>query len=73
MAGSITRTPCPQCLATGGLYIDDQLVAAPIGDFSLAGGAVKVSAISAPVLQCANCTLRIVGTFDGEGHAIFDQ
>ena len=71
MTGTITRTPCPQCKEVGGLFISSQVVAQPIGEWSLSGGQMKTPVSIKPFLKCANCTLNIAGEFDGEHHATF--
>lgn len=74
MAGSITRTACPQCARVGALTITDTLVAQRVGTFSLAGVQMKVSARPCPVLKCTadGCDFERVGEYapDG-GHAVF--
>lgn len=74
MAGSITRTACPQCSTVGALTITDVLTAQPIGSFSLAGVQMKVSARPRPVLSCATdgCDFERVGEYTPDGgHAMF--
>jgi hypothetical protein len=70
---SIDRTPCPECHLVEKLYIDIQLVAKPIGEFSLAGAQMKFSGKTCPVLKCRNCEFELVGEFDGETHATFSR
>lgn len=72
MSGKILRTPCPQCLAVGGLYIDPEvLVVLPLGTFSLAGAGLKTTGRYRPVLKCTGCDLDLPGEYDGPGHATF--
>lgn len=66
MAGTIARTPCPDCDEVGGLYIDTVLVAGQIGDHSLAGNQIKVSARAQPILRCSKCDFSLLGEFDGD-------
>lgn len=73
MTGTINRTPCPQCTEVGGLYIDTDFVSQPLGSFSLAGSKMKTSAQLMPILKCANCTMKLVGKFDGLHHADFSM
>lgn len=62
---------CPRCHAgPGTLQIRSTLQARPIGEFSLAGAQMKVSAVEVPVLTCSACDLHIVGRFE-DGHAVF--
>lgn len=71
MSGTITRTPCPKCGMTGDLYIAIELVAKPVGAFSLAGAQTKFSGKVLPVLRCGDCGFMLVGEFDGDSHAVF--
>lgn len=72
MTGTIHRTPCPQCNEVGGLFLSAQLVAQPLGTWSLSGGQIKTPAEITPFLKCANCTFSLAGKFDGEFHATFE-
>ncbi len=73
MSGSITRAPCPQCLAVGGLWIDPEVfVSIPLGSFSLAGNQIKTTGQFQPVLKCNGCDLNLPGRYDGEGYCLFD-
>lgn len=47
---------CPRCAMIGGLSIGRELIARPLGTWSLAGSMVKVSAVNAIVLRCGHCT-----------------
>lgn len=72
MTGTIHRTPCPQCKEIGGLFLSAQLVAQPLGTWSLSGSQIKTPAEITPFLKCVNCTFSLAGKFDGEFHATFD-
>lgn len=65
---------CPSCGAVGSLSLDMQLVAKPVGSFSLAGNAVKVSAQMLPVLYCIEegCGWTKTGRVE-DGYAVFDN
>lgn len=71
MSGSIHHTACPQCKEVGGLFMSAQLVAQPLGTWSLSGSQIKTPAEITPFLKCANCTYSLAGKFDGEFHATF--
>lgn len=71
MTGTITITPCPQCQEVGDLNIIIELVAKPVGSWSLAGTQIKYSAQRLPILRCDHCTFKLVGKFDGDSHATF--
>ena len=69
---SIEASACPKCCTPDSLQLTDQLIAQPIGSFSLAGAQLKFSAQSRPVLTCTACELRLVGTYDPDGrHVMF--
>ena len=63
---------CPGCYAKGTLKIISRLQAKPIGEFSLAGNQMKVSAREVPVLVCRACEHEVVGRFEDDGHVVFD-
>jgi hypothetical protein len=66
------ESPCPVCKAPSGcLSVRDELVASQLGDFSLSGNQMKVSARTRPVLRCATCDLSVAGEYDDEGHVVF--
>lgn len=71
MTGTITKTGCPECSVVGYLYITSRFISKPIGDFSLAGAQMKTVGSMKPVLKCHNCSLDLVGEFDGDNHAVF--
>lgn len=72
MTGTISKTPCPKCHEVGGLFMSAELVAQPVGTWSLSGSQIKTPATIKPYLKCAHCTLKIAGEFDGEHHATFE-
>lgn len=65
---------CPACgAAPGALSIEVKLIAKPCTAQSLAGVQMKTGAQRLPVLTCAVCLLKIVGTFDDDGrHVTFN-
>lgn len=66
---TVDSASCPQCHAQAGtLAITEELVANPVGSFSIAGAQMKVTATARPVLECSACDLRIVGEYDSNGH-----
>jgi hypothetical protein len=69
---TVEESPCPRCGASGTLSIRERLQAKPPGTHSLAGGQMKVSARSVPVLGCSDCGLSVDGVWDPDGrHATF--
>ncbi len=56
-----SREPCPGCSKVGTLVLSAVLVAAPIGEFSLAGAQPKVSARVSIRATCAQCGWTGVG------------
>lgn len=64
------QSPCPVCHVIGRLDITMQLVANPIGTYSIAGAQTKVTAQQRPVLDCTACGLHVVGTIEDD-HAVF--
>jgi len=66
----IESTQCPECGRLNTLRIENVLDAKPIGDFSLAGAAMKFSARSRPKLVCAECPYQNLGEYDGR-YAVF--
>lgn len=56
----VANTPCPSC-GEKTLRIEARLAAKPIGDFSLAGAQMKVSAVEVPWLVCDNCGVEVEG------------
>lgn len=75
---------CPRCGSQGTLAVGVQLVAKPIGSFSLAGAQDKVSAVEVARADCSACGLSVTGrlenatlgpdgvTFTG-GHFVADR
>lgn len=64
---SAART-CPWCGAEeGSLFIAVIWVAVAVGEFSLAGQAMKAPMYQAPVLVCRACRKETVGLFDEDG------
>lgn len=60
--------PCPWCAADpGSLFIAIIWVAVAVGEFSLAGQAVKMPMYKAPALVCRSCRKETVGVFDDGG------
>jgi len=57
----LDNVQCPQCGLVGGLHVDWNLVAAPVGTWSLAGRSRKAVASWRPVLLCGGCDLHLVG------------
>jgi len=72
VTGTITKSPCPQCGEVGYLHITTRFVFKPLGTWSLAGAQDKTTGRMQPVLKCHNCSLDLIGEFDGEHHAAFD-
>jgi len=69
---NVYEADCPNCYTPGSLSIKVELAAKPVGDFSLAGAQIKVSAFEVPVLSCWACPLRVTGRFDEDrSHAVF--
>ena len=67
----VNDAACPSCLAPPGcLTIDIEMVAKPLGTFSIAGAQMKVTAAMLPVLNCTACGLRIVGRYDADGRHV---
>lgn len=56
----ISNTPCPAC-GERTLTIEMRMTAKPIGEFSLAGVGMKVSATNKPWLICTNCGVEAEG------------
>lgn len=56
---------CPWCGQTGGMTLDRVLKARPIGDFSLAGAQMKVSAVERYELACTVCGRSQLGHIEG--------
>lgn len=50
----LSQVECPGC-AEKGLFLTKVLAARPIGDFSLAGAQMKLSAHEVPALKCGFC------------------
>jgi len=67
---TVEESPCPVCSATETLSLAMELVAKPLGSFSLSGQQMKVSATSRPVLSCSECGLRLVGRLDADGRHV---
>lgn len=66
---AVDSASCPKCQAPpSALSITEELVANPIGSFSLSGAQTKVTASARPVLACSACDLRVVGEYDPDGH-----
>lgn len=72
MSRSILTAKCPGCGMRGSLKMAIEIMAKPIGTYSLAGQQMKVSAVEAPVLRCALCEMHIVGRLGGDGYAYFE-
>lgn len=66
------KSPCPRCAETGTLSVASELVANPLGSFSVPGMQMKVTARDRPVLRCSACGLAHVGDWDPDGrHVVF--
>lgn len=50
----LSQVECPGCTEKG-LFLTKVRAARPIGDFSLAGAQMKVSAYEVPALKCSFC------------------
>lgn len=72
MSKDLSKVLCPKCTYPGGLSLHLELVATPIGTFSLAGAVMKFSANEVPVLSCSlsDCHLVLVGRIE-DGYAVF--
>jgi hypothetical protein len=72
MSDKLAKTRCPTC-GEFTLKITERLKARKIGEFSLSGQQMKVSAAYHPVLYCTklDCTFERWGWIDG-GHVVFD-
>lgn len=62
---------CPECGTKsrddpGAFVISDALVAQPLGDFSLSGQQMKVSAHRRLKLECQRCHWHVYGYIQGE-------
>lgn len=60
---------CPRCHAGPGTLTitpDGDLVARPLGDFSLSGSQIKFAARARPVLRCSACDLAVQGDWDDD-------
>lgn len=73
MSEKLKTTPCPQC-GHHTLQIDLRLTAHEIGEFSLSGSQLKVSASFKPWLYCwrPECDFKRRGEIDGK-HAVFSD
>ncbi len=58
--------PCPNCGQEGTLFMSWELEAKPIGDFSLAGAQMKVSAVHRAAVACKNCKMMQAGLLTGD-------
>lgn len=71
----INEAPCPKCNTTESMYIIIGYAVKPLGTWSLAGTQMKAMVQNTrearPILKCHNCTLSLVGEFDGGSHAVF--
>lgn len=56
----VSDTPCPAC-GEQALTIEMRLTANPVGNFSLAGVGMKVTAANKPWLACSNCGIEAEG------------
>jgi len=74
--------PCPQCGAQGTITVSMQLVAKPLGTWSLPGSQMKAVCQTKAVLECSDCQLRVFGRLEGErmvgrtfvgGHFVADR
>jgi predicted RNA-binding Zn-ribbon protein involved in translation (DUF1610 family) len=74
MSIKVYEAKCPSCgEGPNTLWIEQRMIALPVGSFSLAGAQLKVSATTKPVLICVSCGMEIVGSFDDDkDHALFD-
>lgn len=63
---------CPKCSVYGSLVLDVQLIAKPVGSFSLAGVQTKFSAEEVPALKCELCGWTKTGRIEG-GKAVFGK
>lgn len=64
----VEQQKCMVCEAgPGTLTIDVELVARPLGTFSISGSTMKVTAAQLPVLKCSGCGLHVVGRFSRDG------
>ena len=63
---SLPEVLCPNCTRSGGLAIFQRLESKPMGSFSLAGMAMKVSVLEVLVLDCDICDWFVLGHRDGE-------
>lgn len=68
----IDITACPWCGIVGRLAITIELVANPIGSYSLSGQQFKVTARERPVLRCDSCKRTLLGDFTADQtHVVF--
>lgn len=67
----VEEAPCPQCgAAPGALSVTPEIVAAPLGTWSLAGMQMKTTTRIRPVLCCSACDLRVPGELDEDGRHV---
>lgn len=67
----LEETRCPTCYLMGTLSIEERLVSAAFGTWSLAGNQVKAPARTYPFLECSACSFSLRGEYDGPRHAVF--
>lgn len=64
-AAKISRQPCPDCGSVGTMLLGQELVAKPLGTYSIAGAQTKVVAQTKYTITCEECGWKRYGKFEG--------